>query len=147
MRNIIAALVLCAVASPVAAQFGPVRTQSQLPELGIGTRVRILTDNHGEYIGKLMHIDSANIVLNYAQQGDVSLNQAVVRSVWVSGGRHRNAIKGALIGAGFGSVYAAPALSEDAQLYAVGVFAFGLLGAQIGRFVWSERWIIARPPS
>ena len=151
MRTILSALALCAVAAHATAQ-API---NRLPQVGPGTRIRVLS-KRDEYIGKLTRVDSAGLVLAQPDQGEVTLTPGDVSSIWISGGKRRHTVKGALIGAALGAAVAVAIggdLCEDfcgdagvPTYIAVGGLDGGFWGALIGWFVRSERWSPARLP-
>ena len=157
MRRSIVALALCAVASHALAQSGSVRTNTPLPQFGLGARVRVAIGNSGqEYVGTLVRFDSAGMLISRPNRGELALPLPEVRSVWVSGGQHSLWLKGALIGAVVGGLLGALEGADcsdvcvflsNSDVAVLGVSLGAMTGASIGRYIRRDRWTpVALPP-
>ncbi len=152
VRFVTATLALTSVCVP-AGLFG--QEQETRPEVTEGRRVRV-THDMGRSVGRLVHLSGDSLVVVTDDNDQIRFRSDQIQRVELSGGKHRNAQQGLLIGSAAGlavGVVAALTLPErgcssfsgycagDEALAVVGNTLSGAgLGALIGVFVKSERW-------
>lgn len=141
------------------ALFMPVEARSQeLPEAAIvtvGSKVRILAPTlvRGRLEGMVLEVDDDSLLVGSDDRSPIRFSRQAITRLEVRTGRHRRALKGAIIGAGIGvaTLGLAAAMyhgdgggSSDAKSTAAlfGQFALGgaAWGAGIGALIKTDRW-------
>jgi len=125
--------------------------------LMVGTRVRILAPTvvQGRIEGMVLEVDEQSVVVSNDDRAPLKVARRAITQLEVSRGRHRQALKGMLIGAAIGAAvlavspgcYAGCSFnsssgSDRAQGSALGLLGGALWGVGIGALVKADRWSV-----
>ena len=116
----------------------------------VGSRIRLRAPTlvNGQIEGIVIETDETALLVGINDRVPLRVSRQAITRLDVSTGRHRQALKGAIIGAGIGVASYTVLLAADVESSskdfaagaAMGALGGGLWGAGIGALIKSDRW-------